>query len=61
MLELIGLLALIYVAVKFGGSILGFIAKGILLLVLLFIALPLLVMFLKFLLALSAAFWLAVI
>lgn len=59
MLELIGLIALIYIAFKFGGSILGFIAKGILFLVLLMIGLPLLVMFLQFLLAVSAAFWTA--
>jgi len=57
MLELIGLLALIYVVFKFGGTVLGFVAKVILALIVLAFALPLLWLLLQFLMAFAAVFW----
>ena len=60
MLELIGLLALIYVAFKFGGSILGFVAKCILAFLLLAFFIPVLWVLLQFVMAFTAAFWLMI-
>jgi hypothetical protein len=57
MLEFIGLCALIYVAFKFGGTIIGLIAKGFLALILLAIFLPVAVVLFQILLSFSAAFW----
>lgn len=60
MLELLGLLALIYIVLRWGGTILGTIAKIILFVIVMLLVLPILWVMLQAVILFAALFWVAV-